>query len=143
MEESIKYSERLIDHLGKFRRSSEFYTRLLINEFHKPINKRKYKPISLPLTIPIHPLLYSILCDNDPEPRLYLINKLIIKITTKEEFVNISGGASQTIFKQNKWKLFARQFMTMDVLFDALFITQKQPDFKLRIPLCSHVDYKV
>lgn len=50
-------------------------------------------------------------------------------------------GMSQ--FPTEKWKMYGRQFLTMDILFDALFMLSKhEQEYKLRIPLSSLIDYK-
>jgi hypothetical protein len=42
-----------------------------------------------------------------------------------------------------KWKLYGREFLSLDVMFDTLYLLSK-PDatYKLRVPLCAQVDYK-
>ena len=42
-----------------------------------------------------------------------------------------------------KWKLFGRHFLSMDVMFDALFLLSKHDsDYKLRVPISALIDYK-
>lgn len=42
-----------------------------------------------------------------------------------------------------KWKLYGRQFLSMDVMFDALFLLSKHDsEYKLRVPLSALIDYK-
>ena len=42
-----------------------------------------------------------------------------------------------------KWKYYGREFLSMDIIFDTLYLLSK-PDsmHKLRVPLSSRVDYK-
>jgi hypothetical protein len=42
-----------------------------------------------------------------------------------------------------KWKLYGREFLSLDVIFDTLYLLSK-PDatHKLRVPLSAQVDYK-
>jgi hypothetical protein len=78
-EESIKYSERLIDHIGKFKRTATFYTQLLVNQFHKPtqsISEKIIKPVDL------EEGNYKLFTEDDPNSKIYLINKMLFKITT-------------------------------------------------------------
>lgn len=43
----------------------------------------------------------------------------------------------------SKWKLYGRQFLSMDVMFDALFLLSKHDsDYKLRVPISALIDYK-
>ena len=42
----------------------------------------------------------------------------------------------------SKWKLFGRQFLSMDTMFEALFHYSKKSKIKLRIPLSTLIDYK-
>ena len=46
-------------------------------------------------------------------------------------------------FQNLKWKQYGREFLSMDVMFDALFLLSK-PDasYKLRVPLSALIDYK-
>ena len=46
-------------------------------------------------------------------------------------------------FQNLKWKLIGREFLSMDVMFDTLYLLSK-PDssHKLRVPLSALVDYK-
>jgi len=55
-----------------------------------------------------------------------------------------SGGAKQRhSIAMPKWKLFGRQFLSLDVMFDALFLLSKHDsDIKLRVPLSALVHYK-
>jgi hypothetical protein len=42
-----------------------------------------------------------------------------------------------------KWKLFGRHFLSMDVMFDALFLLSRHDqDYKLRVPISALIDYK-
>jgi hypothetical protein len=57
------------------------------------------------------------------------------------------GKASQQDNNQKyeikKHKLFGRQFLSMDTMFDALFLYSKNDSkYKLRVPLASQIDYK-
>jgi hypothetical protein len=42
-----------------------------------------------------------------------------------------------------RWKAFGREFLSMDLMFDALYLLSK-PDsaYKLRVPLSALIDYK-
>lgn len=46
-------------------------------------------------------------------------------------------------FQHMKWKYYGREFLSMDIIFDTLYLLSK-PDsmHKLRVPLSSRVDYK-
>lgn len=52
-------------------------------------------------------------------------------------------GKNADPFQNLKWKQYGREFLSMDVMFDALFLLSK-PDaaYKLRVPLAALVDYK-
>lgn len=42
-----------------------------------------------------------------------------------------------------KWKLYGREFLSLDVMFDTLYLLSKSDaTHKLRVPLASLVDYK-
>lgn len=44
-----------------------------------------------------------------------------------------------------KWKQYGREFLSMDVMFDALFLLSKPEasyQYKLRVPLSALIDYK-
>ena len=42
-----------------------------------------------------------------------------------------------------KWKLYGRQFLSMDVLADVLYmLSKKDAEVKLRVPLSALIDYK-
>ena len=134
-EESIKYSERLIDHEGKFRRTATFYTKLIINELHKPKEKRTFRAIKQLDTIT------KLFCDDDPAPTVYVINSMIFKMTTKSSVITRNIG--EETFVEYKWKAFGREFHSLDIMFDALFILSRpRADYNLRVPLCCLVDYK-
>jgi len=66
-----------------------------------------------------------------------------------ENQANEGGFQTPTDFKTiGKWKLFGRQFLSMDVMFEALFVLSKadRPDSeggsKLRVPISCLIDYK-
>ncbi len=134
-DESVKYSERLIDHIGKFRRTATFYTKLLVNELHKPLEKRIITPVKQLETI------HRLLVDDDPAPTVYVIDNLFFKLTTKENAITRTIGSES--FVEMKWKSYGREFLSLDILFDALYILSKpKADYNLRIPLSCLVDYK-
>jgi len=134
-DDSIKYSELLIDHVGKFRRTAEFYTKLIINELHLSREARRFKQVSK------LDRLARIFCEDDPNPEIYIINNMIFKFTTKD--VEIKHTLGTDVFTENKWRTFGREFLSMDIMFDALFILSKpKSDYNLRVPLCCLVDYK-
>jgi len=134
-EENLKYSELLMDHVGKFRRTAEFYTKLIINESHLPINVRMFKPL-LKLD-----KVTRLFCDEDTKPTVFLINNMIFKLTSKEEELKRSIGTE--IFIESKWKSYRREFLSMDIMFDALYVLSKpKSDYNLRIPLSCLIDYK-
>lgn len=60
--------------------------------------------------------------------------------------VGADGKGNQVIRNAKelqKWKLFGRQFLSMDVMFDALFLLSKHDsEYKLRVPLSALIDYK-
>ena len=42
-----------------------------------------------------------------------------------------------------KWKLYGKQFLSMDIMFDVLFMLSKDDsEHKLRVPISSLIDYK-
>ena len=46
-------------------------------------------------------------------------------------------------FQNLKWKQFGREFLSLDVMFDTLYLLSKADStHKLRVPLSAHVDYK-
>ncbi len=137
-EESTKASEQMIDHVGKFRRTAVFYTKLIINEMHRPIEDRMFRPL-----IKIDRII-RLFCDDDPAPNVYQINNMIFKITSRNSEIKRTLGKEATeTFTENKWKSYGREFLSMDIMFDALFILSKpKNDYNLRIPLSCLVDYK-
>lgn len=78
---------------------------------------------------------------------LYIHDNIIFKVTNANELVHTSAdsgrrsvGNMQSI---QKWKIFGRQFLSMDVLFDSLFLLSKRDSKqKLRVPLSALIDYK-
>ncbi len=130
-DESVKYSEHLVDHVGKFRRTATFYTQLIINELHKPPEKRMFRPLE---KIERHARLF---CDDDPNPTVYVFNNMLFKITARGSMI-IRGDE-----REYKWKAYGREFLSVDVLFDALFTLNKpKAEHNLRVPLSCLVDYK-
>lgn len=56
---------------------------------------------------------------------------------------NQSQNKNADPFQNLKWKMYGREFLSMDVMFDALFLLSKpEASHKLRIPLSALVDYK-
>ena len=42
-----------------------------------------------------------------------------------------------------KWKLYGKQFLSMDIMFDVLFLLSKHDaEHKLRVPISSLIEYK-
>jgi len=121
-EETIKYSEYLIDHIGKFRRTATFYIQLIVNELHKPLEKRLLRPL-----VNLNKVC-KLLSFAEESPTIYLINNLIIKITPK------SGDLP---------KMYAKEFLSLDYMIDILFaLAKSSSDCNLRVPLSCLVDYK-
>eukprot|EP01022_Parablepharisma_sp_SALTPOND_P010992 TRINITY_DN1454_c0_g2_i1.p1 TRINITY_DN1454_c0_g2~~TRINITY_DN1454_c0_g2_i1.p1 ORF type:complete len:1135 (-),score=143.33 TRINITY_DN1454_c0_g2_i1:10055-13459(-) len=121
-DESVKYSEYLIDHIGKFRRTATFYTHLIVNEMHKPLEKRLLRPLAKLDKITRR------FCSEEPNPMVYMLNNLILKVCPK------SGPIP---------KLYGKEFLSLDIMFDVLFILSKpRSDYNIRIPLSCLVDYK-
>jgi len=135
LEQSMVYCERLVDHVGKFRRTANFYVRLIVDELHKPIEKRRFRPL--------HEItqVINLLCDDDPSPIVYLINGILFKFSTKDSALIRKSETGEYI--ENKWKAYGREFQAYDILFDALFVLSKpQADYNLRVPLSCLIDYK-
>ncbi len=132
---NLKYSEKIIDHVGKFRRTATFYVKLIVEEMHKPMLKRKYQPMR------VFDTSAQLYCDDDPNPLVYQINNILLKLTTREDVIVHRLGTEE--FVESKWKLYARQFQSFDIMFDALYVLSKPKiDYNLRVPLCCVVDYK-
>ena len=53
--------------------------------------------------------------------------------------LKVKAAEQQSI---SKWKLYGRQFLSMDTMFEALFQYSKKSKIKLRIPLSTLIDYK-
>ena len=141
VEDSMKNSERLIDHIGKFGRTAEFYAKLVVNEMHKPYMERKFHPIE-----EVMDSTYRLFTNEDINCCVYYINGLILKITGKDEKIvrSIVESRGEDVFFESKWKLYGREYLSMDVLFDSLFIlSRSDAEYKLRVPLSCLVDYKV
>ena len=131
-DESIKYSELLIDHVGKFRRTAELYTKLIVNESHLPKSMRMYKPL-----VKLDRVM-RLFCDDDQNSEVYTISNMIFKLATKEQEIKRSESITE-----NRWKSYGREFLSMDIMFDTLYILSKpKSDYNLRVPLCCLVDYK-
>jgi len=121
-EESSKYSEYLIDHIGKFRRTATFFTHFIVNELHKPLDKRYIRPVTRLDKIT------RLFCYDEANPIVYIINSMIFKLCPKN---------SQTA------KLYGKEFLALDILCDVLyFLSKPRSDFNIRIPLACLVDYK-
>jgi len=124
-DDSIKYSELLIEHVGKFRSIAEFYVKTIINEYHLP--NRRYKSLNTTNTF------MRLICDVDIKTEIYLIGNALVKLVSKEEKAN----------NESKWKSIGREFLSVDIMFDTLFVLSKpKGDYNLRVPLCCMVDYK-
>ena len=46
LKDSMTLSERFFAHIGKFRRTATQMVKEIVDELHKPIHERTYKPLS-------------------------------------------------------------------------------------------------
>eukprot|EP00826_Nyctotherus_ovalis_P029168 TRINITY_DN23004_c0_g1_i2.p1 TRINITY_DN23004_c0_g1~~TRINITY_DN23004_c0_g1_i2.p1 ORF type:complete len:492 (+),score=120.39 TRINITY_DN23004_c0_g1_i2:111-1478(+) len=132
---STASSERLIDHVGKFRATSSFYVKAIVNELQRPLAKRMFKPVH-----DITPAL-KVYCDDEKDPTLYLVNGIVIKLCMRESvIVRYVHGRS---FQEEKWKAYGKEFRAFSFLCDALCVLSKpKEDHSIRVPLSCVVDYK-
>ena len=132
---SLSSSERLIDHVGKFKLAAEFYVKGIINELHRPLVKRAFKPLhKLTPTLELH-------CDDEKDPTLYFINGILLKMCMRES-VAVRYIHKQS-FLEEKWKAYNREFNTFNLLFNALYLLSKpNEDCNIRVPLSCIIDYK-
>jgi hypothetical protein len=78
---------------------------------------------------------------NHNSRKIYSIDNILYKITDKDELLKTAN--ENDILE--KWKLFGRQFRSMDLMFEALFTLSKKDakmDNKLRVPISALIDYK-
>ena len=80
-------------------------------------------------------------------PNVYVHDNIVYKITHPGEILyseQIQNKDKADPYKSlKKWKLYSRQFLNMDVMFDALFLLSKvDSKEKLRAPLAASIDYK-
>jgi len=165
-------SERLLDHIGKFRRAAEQRVKEIVNELHKPVLKRVHQPLREVQSE------QTIFLDEDEavlgnlnstgKTVFYCIDNICIKlahILTPEEAaasgmqrasgLGASGlgssmmqghhqqQSSQIDEAMRKWKAYGHEFLSMDVMFDALYLLSKHDGkYKLRVPLATLVDFK-
>jgi hypothetical protein len=100
----------------------------IVNEIHKPFTKKRYIPLT---RIPVE---YSIFVSPEEvrnDVFLFVEKNIIFKMTTL------------TMDSDQRWKSLNREFQSMNILFDSLFILSKKEDqYRLRVPLSSILDYK-
>ena len=100
---------------------------------------------------------------NNKSHKIYIHDNIIFKFTSKSQ-TSQQPGINEMVYIDNpqnrkldnngdfafdesssmqKWKLYGRQFLSMDVMFDALFLqSSSEAKYKLRLPLSALIDYK-
>ncbi|CAI2362249.1 unnamed protein product [Moneuplotes crassus] len=121
------YCERLLQHVGKFRKESTEIFQKIVEEMSRPESKRTNVAINI-----IDTDYLPFASDDDcAEFEVYKEKNIIFKIAACDMEGNL------------KWKQMQREFNSMDAFFDTLYILSKDEEQpKLRVPLSCIMDYK-
>lgn len=116
------YCERILQHVGKFKRECMRIYKGIVDEMHKPYSQGGINPVDA-----IENDYKAFASDEDFDndfTKIYQIKNILFKVVPADMEGNL------------KWKAYKREFNSMDVFFDALYILSKEEtQCQVRVPL--------
>jgi hypothetical protein len=121
------YWERLLQHVGKFREECIRIFETVVDEMIVPESQKNLHSYD---AVPSE--YKAFLTDDDLEGvEIFIEKNIIFRVVASDMELN------------SKWKMYKREFNSMDVFFDTLYILSKDEErHQLRVPLSCILDYK-